>query len=551
MTEIYEERRAQMFPKLDAAQIARIASHAEKRPMRAGEVLFEQGSTNPGMYVLLSGELEIVRPGLAGDDPIVVHQAGEFTGEANVLSGRRSLVRGRVRKDGEVLYLDPAALRRFVQGDSELSDILMRAFILRRMGLLAHGQGDAVLIGSTHSAATLRLQEFFTRNGHPYTYLDVERDDTLQALFDRFHVTADDVPVVICQGKTVLKNPSNEEVAECFGLNRVSDPTLLRDVVVVGAGPAGLAAAVYGASEGLDVLVLETTAPGGQAGTSSKIENYLGFPTGISGQALGARAFAQAEKFGADVAITRSAARFVCDGKRGYEIGLSDGGVVHARAIVIASGVQYRKLPLPELARYEGVGVYYGATHLEAQLCGSDETIVVGGANSAGQAAVFLAAGDRHVHMLVRGKGLADTMSKYLIQRLEENPHVTIRTQTEIVALEGDGRLERVRWRGPDGTVETRAIKHVFLMTGAEPNTHWLNGCVALDSKGFVKTGTDLTAEDLDTHWPLPRPPFLLETNRHGVFAVGDVRSGSLKRVASAVGEGSVCIGLVHRTLTE
>jgi thioredoxin reductase (NADPH) len=551
MSEIYEERRAQMFPKLDTAQIARVASHAEKRPVRAGEVLFEQGSINPGMYVLLSGELEVVRPGLAGDDPIVVHQAGEFTGEAAVLSGRRSLVRGRVRKDGEVLYLDPAALRRFVQSDSELSDIFMRAFILRRMGLLAHGQGDAVLIGSTHSAATLRLQEFFTRNGHPYTYLDVERDDTLQALFDRFHVTADDVPVVICQGKTVLKNPSNEEVAECFGLNRVSDPAVLRDVVVVGAGPAGLAAAVYGASEGLDVLVLETTAPGGQAGTSSKIENYLGFPTGISGQALGARAFAQAEKFGADVAITRSAARFVCDGKRGYEIGLSDGSVVHARSIVIASGVQYRKLPLPELARYEGVGVYYGATHLEAQLCGSDETIVVGGANSAGQAAVFLSAGGRHVHMLVRGKGLADTMSKYLIQRLEENPHVTIRTQTEIVALEGDGRLERVRWRGPDGTVETRAIKHVFLMTGAEPNTHWLNDCVALDSKGFVKTGTDLTAEDLGTHWPLPRPPFLLETNRHGVFAVGDVRSGSMKRVASAVGEGSVCIGLVHRTLTE
>ena len=551
MSEIYEERRAQMFPKLDDAQLARIAPHAEKRPIRAGEILFEQGSTNPGMYVLLSGELEVVRPGLAGDDPIVVHTAGEFTGEASVLSGRRSLVRGRVRKDGEVLYLDPTALRRLVQGDSELSDIFMRAFILRRMGLLAHGQGDAVLIGSTHSAATLRLQEFFTRNGHPYTYLDVERDDTLQGLFDRFHVTAADVPVVICRGEIVLKNPSNEEVAECFGLNRVSNPAVMRDLVVVGAGPAGLAAAVYGASEGLDVLVLETIAPGGQAGTSSKIENYLGFPTGISGEALGARAFAQAEKFGADIAITRSAARFVCDGKRGYEVGLSDGSVVHARSIVIASGVQYRKLPLPELTRYEGVGVYYGATHLEAQRCGADETIVVGGANSAGQAAVFLSGGGRHVHMLVRGKGLAETMSKYLIQRLEENPNVTIRTQTEIVGLEGDGRLERVRWRGPDGAVETRPIKHVFVMTGAEPNTRWLNDCVALDAKGFVKTGTDLTPEDLETNWPLPRPPFLLETNRHGVFAVGDVRSGSLKRVASAVGEGSVCIGLVHRTLTE
>jgi thioredoxin reductase (NADPH) len=308
---------------------------------------------------------------------------------------------------------------------------------------------------------------------------------------------------------------------------------------------------VYGASEGLDVLVLETIAPGGQAGTSSKIENYLGFPTGISGEALGARAFAQAEKFGAEIAITRSAASFVCDGKRGYEVGLSDGTVVHARAIVIASGVQYRKLPLPELPRYEGVGVYYGATHIEAQLCGQDDVIVVGGANSAGQAAVFLAGGGRHVHMLVRGKGLAETMSKYLIQRLESNPSVTIRTQTEIVGLEGEGHLERVQWRGADGTVETRPIRHVFLMTGAEPNTQWLNGCVALDDKGFVKTGTDLKVEDMGRGWRVTRTPFLLETSRHGVFAVGDVRSGSMKRVASAVGEGSVCIGLVHRVLAE
>jgi thioredoxin reductase (NADPH) len=540
-----------MFPKLDAKQIARLASHAEKRAMHAGDVLFEQGAPNPGVFVVLSGALEVVRPGLTGDDPITVHTAGEFTGEASVLAGRRTLVRGRVREDGEVLYLDPAALRRVVQGDSELSDIFMRAFILRRMGLLAHGQGDAVLIGSGHSAGTLRLQEFFTRNGHPYAYLDVERDDAIQALLDRFHVTAADVPVIICRGDRVLKNPSNEEVAACFGLNRDLDAAAVRDVVVVGAGPAGLAAAVYGASEGLDVLVLETTAPGGQAGTSSKIENYLGFPTGISGQALAARAFAQAEKFGAEIAITRSALRFVCDGKRAYEVGLSDGTVVHARAIVIASGVQYRKLPLPELARFEGVGVYYGATHLEAQLCGLDETIVVGGGNSAGQAAVFLAGGGRHVHLLVRGEGLAETMSRYLIQRIEESGNITLRTRTEIVGLEGDGRLERVRWRGPGGAVEVRTISHVFLMTGAEPNTKWLDGCVALDDKGFVKTGMDLRAEDLAGHWPISRSPFLLETNRHAVFAVGDVRSGSVKRVASAVGEGSVCIQLVHRALAE
>jgi thioredoxin reductase (NADPH) len=551
MSDIYDDRRAQMFPKLEAAQIARIASHAERRPMHAGDVLFEQGAPNPGVFVVLSGALEIVRPGLTGEDRITLHTAGEFTGETSVLTGRRSLVRGLVREPGEVLYLDPAALRRLVQGDGELSDVFMRAFILRRMGLLAHGQGDAVLIGSRHSSGTLRLQEFFTRNGHPYAYVDVERDDTIQALFDRFHVTASDVPVIICRGERVLKNPSNEEVADCFGLNRALDPKALRDVVVVGAGPAGLAAAVYGASEGLDVLVLETTAPGGQAGTSSKIENYLGFPTGISGQALAGRAFAQAEKFGAEIAITRTAARFACDGTSGYEVHLSDGTVVHTRSIVIASGVQYRKLPVPELARFEGVGVYYGATHLEAQLCGRDDAIVVGGGNSAGQAAVFLAGGGRRVHMCVRGNGLAETMSRYLIQRIEENPNITLRTRTEIVGLEGDTRLERVRWRGPDGAVQTQPIAHVFLMTGAAPNTQWLDGCVALDDKGFVKTGTDLAADEVRGRWPVARSPFLLETNRHAVFAVGDVRAGSVKRVASAVGEGSVCIQLVHRALAE
>jgi thioredoxin reductase (NADPH) len=551
MAEVVQERRAQMFPTLSEAQIKRIAAHAQRRTVPAGEVVFEQGQASTGIHVVLSGELEVVRPGLAGDDPIVVHGAGSFTGEVSALSGRRALVRGRMRVAGDVLFLDPAGLRRVIQEDSELSELLMRAFILRRVALLANGYGDATLIGSGHSAGTLRLQEFFTRNAHPYTYIDVDRDADVQALLERFHVGVGDVPVVICRGEKVLKNPTNEEVADCFGMVDALDGDKIRDLIVVGAGPGGLAAAVYGASEGLDVLVLETNAPGGQAGTSSKIENYLGFPTGISGQALAGRAFTQATKFGAEISVARSAARFVCGGPKGYEITLSNGGTVRARAIVIASGVQYRKIPIENVEKFEGVGVYYAATATEARLCGGDEVIVVGGANSAGQAAVFLAGQARHVHVLIRGAGLSDTMSRYLIRRIEETPNITLRPHSEITSLDGDDRLRTVRWKGPNG-VESRDIGHVFLMTGAEPNTKWLEGCVALDEKGFVKTGHDLTHDEMTAgKWTLPRAPYLFETNRHRVFAVGDVRSGSVKRVASAVGEGSICVQLVHRTLAE
>jgi thioredoxin reductase (NADPH) len=545
-------RRAERFPTLTEAQVSRIAALAKRRPIRAGEILFDQGDENAQVFVILSGVLEIVRPSLTGEDLVTVHTAGEFTGEVSVLSGHRALVRGRVREDGEVLALDGEALRRVVQGDTELSDLFMRAFILRRVALLASGYGDATLIGSTHSAGTLRIQEFFTRNSHPYSYVDVDRDQDVQALLDRFHVGVGDVPVVICRGEKVLRNPTNEEVADCFGLSATHESGAVRDLLVVGAGPAGLASAVYAASEGLDVLVLETDSPGGQAGTSSKIENYLGFPTGISGQALAARAFTQAQKFGAEIAIARTAARFVCDEKHGFVVGLSNGSTVRSRAIIIASGVTYRKLALPDLARFEGLGVHYGATALEGELCRGGEVVIVGGANSAGQAAVFLAGRARHVHVLVRGPGLSDTMSRYLIRRIEENPNITLRPYTEITALEGDEQLRAIRWRGPDGTTGTIATSHVFLMTGAEPHTKWLEGCVALDEKGFVKTGADLGADDLSrAGWPLPRAPLLFETNRPRVFAVGDVRSGSVKRVASAVGEGSICVQLVHRSLSQ
>jgi thioredoxin reductase (NADPH) len=468
----------------------------------------------------------------------------------STLRGAASVVRARVREEGEVLAIDSEHLRAIVQTDAELSEILMRAFILRRVGLIASRSGDVILVGSRHSAATLRLQQFLTRNAFPYISIDVERDPSAQALLDRFHVSADDIPVVLCRGETMLKNPSNGELAACLGMNPQVDDTKVRDMVVIGAGPAGLAAAVYGASEGLDVLVIETSAPGGQAGSSSKIENYLGFPTGISGQALAGRALVQAQKFGAEVTVASSAVRLRCE-QRPYEIDLADGRVVRARAVVIATGAEYRRLALDNLERFIGVGVYYAATPVESRLCKDEEVIVVGGGNSAGQAAVFLAGGCRHVHVLVRSSGLAESMSRYLVRRIEESPNITLHTRTQVSALEGGTRLERVTWSNGAGA-ETREIGHVFLMTGAVPNTHWLQGCVALDEKGFVRTGSDLHAADLaPAQWPLSRAPHLFETSRPGIFAVGDVRCGSTKRVAAAVGEGSVCVQLVHRVLHE
>jgi thioredoxin reductase (NADPH) len=357
--------------------------------------------------------------------------------------------------------------------------------------------------------------------------------------------------VIVCQSGHVLKNPTIESLASKLGLSAELDPKAVRDVVIVGAGPAGLAAAVYGASEGLDVLVLESTAPGGQAGTSSRIENYLGFPTGISGQALSGRALAQAEKFGAEVAIGRTVARLDCD-SRPYRLHLTDGQELRTRSIVIASGVKYRKPELPSLARFEGAGIYYSATHLEAQLCGGEEIAIVGGANSAGQAAVFLSSIARHVHMLVRGRGLAESMSRYLVQRIEVATNITVRARTQIDALEGDDGLERIGWRNVDsGERETRSIRNLFLMTGADPHTGWLEGCVSFDDKKFVKTGLDLLPEDLAGKWPLSRRPYLMETSIPGVFCVGDARSTSVKRVASAVGEGSICVQMVHRALQE
>jgi thioredoxin reductase (NADPH) len=550
MADPIEERREQMFPRLSAAQLARLDSFGQRRAVERGAILFDEGQASPDFFVILSGALELVQPADGREVPITGLHAGEFTGELNMLSGRHALVRARMIESGELLVIPPAGVRKLVQVDAELSEILMRAFILRRVGLISRSAGETVLIGSLHSAATLRIREFLTRNGQPHAYLDVDKDAAVQALLDRFGLGVSDVPVVICRYERVLKNPSNEELAECVGLKIALDPKAVRDLVIIGAGPAGLASAVYGASEGLDVLMLESNAPGGQAGFSSKIENYLGFPTGISGLALAGRAMAQAQKFGAELAVARTAVGLRCE-RRYATVELSDGGTVSGRSLVIATGVQYRKLALPAVAQFEGVGVYYGATQMEAQLCEGEEAIIVGGGNSAGQAAMFLAPRARHVHILVRGPGLAETMSRYLIRRIEESPKITVRPFNQIVGLEGTSTLERVQVRDAKADrTEAFAVRHVFMMTGASPNTEWLRGCVALDDKGFVKTGPDLSHDDL-AGWPLSRAPHLLETSVPAILAVGDVRSGSVKRVASAVGEGAICIQLVHRILAE
>jgi thioredoxin reductase (NADPH) len=541
-----------IFPKLTPAQIGRIAAHGRTRSVQSGDVLIEQGDTSVPFFVVITGEVEIVRPFGTHETLITIHGDGEFTGDVNMLSGRRMVVRARVAKAGKVIELNHEQMLNLIQTDAELSDILMRAFILRRVELIAAGVGDIILIGSIHSAGTLRIKEFLMRNGHPYTSIDLERDSDVQNLLDNFQISASEIPVLICRGQLVLRNPSNQQIADCLGFNESIDQTKVRDLVVIGAGPSGLAAAVYGASEGLDVLVLEASSPGGQAGSSSRIENYLGFPTGISGQDLAGRAYIQAQKFGAEMLIA-DASRLVCE-RKPYIIEVGSGARISARTVVIATGVQYRKLPLENLSRFEGAGIYYSATFVEAQLCGKEEeVIVVGGGNSAGQAAVFLAQTTKRVHVLVRSASLATSMSRYLIRRIEESPNVIVRPYTEIVALEGNHHLEFVRWRNSQtGQTEKHNIRHLFVMTGADPNTGWLNGCIVLDAKGFINTGPDLSSENLSAAgWSLKRQPYLLETSLPGVFAAGDVRGGSIKRVASAVGEGSTAISFVHKVIQE
>src|SRR6478735_826565 len=548
---ITRARKEQIFPKLTPEQIHRIEDRGNLRVVQAGEVLVEQGDSSVPFFVVVSGEIEIVRPSGGVETLIIVHGPGQFTGEVNMISGRRAMYRARVIKPGKVIELNRQNMMALIQSDAEIGEILIRAFILRRAELLAAGVGDVVFIGSIHSPGTHRIKEFLMRNGHPYSYIDLERDPDVQNLLDSFHIDTKEIPVLICQGKFVLKNPSNQQIADCLGFNESIDHTHIRDLVIIGAGPSGLTAAVYGASEGLDVLVIETGSPGGQAGSSSKIENYLGFPTGISGQDLTSRAYLQAQKFGADILIAK-ATQLICD-RKPYAVEIENGSRIPARSIMIATGAAYRRPPCKNLLRFEGAGVYYGATFVEAQLCGGEEVIVVGGGNSAGQAAVFLDETAKRVHMLVRSAGLAKSMSRYLIRRIEETPTIVLRPYTQIIAVEGGDHIEFVRWQNNQtGQTEEHDIRYLFVMMGADPNTSWLDGCIALDNNGFIKTGLDLSPESLSAAgWYPTRQPYLLETSLPGIFAVGDVRGGSIKRVASAVGEGSIAISFVHQVLQE
>jgi len=541
-----------MFPLLTPAQQQRVLAHGRLRTVEKDETVVEPAQHVSKFFVVRTGQLNLLHLSDGLETVIAVCGPGMFTGELHVLSGRRGLLRIRAAERCDLIEIERETLLSLVQTDSELSDIFLRAFILRRMELITRSIGDIVVIGSSHSLETFRIKEFLTRNYQPYSYVDLERDADVQEVLDHFSVTIDDLPVLICRGTVVLRNPTNQQITDCLGFNESIDQTHVRDMIVIGAGPAGLAAAVYGASEGLDVLVIESNSPGGQAGASSKIENYLGFPTGISGVDLAGNAYAQAQKFGAQMLIAKDAKGLACD-RRPYAVMVDHGQRIPARTIIIATGAQYRKLPLENLSRFEGVGIYYGATHLEAQLCGGEEVIVVGGGNAAGQAAVFLAQTARRVYMLVRRAGLAQTMSRYLIRRIEESPTIDLLTNTEVSSLDGTDHLERVQWRNSKtGKVETHNISALFSMTGAMPNSSWLHGCVVCDEVGFIKTGPDLSAQDLAaTNWVLPRTPYLLETSLPGVFAVGDVRGGNVKRVASAVGEGSIAVSFVHRVLNE
>jgi thioredoxin reductase (NADPH) len=552
--ELLETRRAQMFPKLTAAQLARLGPYGERHATNGGEILLEAGAEPRGVFIVDSGSVEILAPTAdvrseSCDYSLLnVLTPGDFSGEMNTLRGTPSLVRLRVREPGSVLRMGLEDLRRVVQNDAELSELFMRAFILRRVGVLQSGHSDVTVVGSNRSGDTLRIREFLTRNARPYVSIDIDNDDGARELLERFHVRPEEIPLLICRGGEFLKNPDNSGLAECLGINAPRSDDVVHDLIVIGAGPAGLAAAVYAASEGLDTCVVDTFAPGGQAGTSSRIENYLGFPTGISGAALAGRAWSQAQKFGAQLNMAWHAVRLHCD-HWPYVVEMSNGRSARGRAILIASGAQYRVLDV-DVSKFLGSGVYYAATHLEAKLCEADDVIVVGGGNSAGQAAVFLSGYCRHVHIAVRAEGLAESMSSYLIRRIESAPNISLHTRTQISALEGAEHLERVTWTAASGQPESRDLRHVFLMLGALPHTRWLEGCVALDERGFVKTGPDLKPQDLQG-WSAPRLPYLLEASVPGVFAAGDVRSGSTKRIAAAVGEGSAAVQFVHSAVRE
>jgi thioredoxin reductase (NADPH) len=542
---IIETRRDQIFPTLESAEIERMRRFGKVRAYHAGEALATVGEVSPGLIIILAGHVDVTQRDQSGRrTPIVSYDPGAFMGELAQLSGRPALVDAHAQGPVEALIIPPEQLRALLIAEAELGERIMRALILRRVAILEAGAGGPVIVGRAENGDVLRLQGFLRRNGHPYQRLDPETDADAKALIERFHVDPGQLPIVLCPDGQLLRNPSESELARCLKLVRPIDPKRVYDVVVVGAGPAGLAAAVYAGSEGLSVLVLDCRAFGGQAGASARIENYLGFPTGITGMALMARAFNQAQKFGVEMAIPDEVASLDAEDNAASQpivLRLANNERVSARSLVIASGARYRRLSIPDLEAFEGASVHYWASPLEARLCARQEVALVGAGNSAGQAAVYLANQAAKVWLLVRGPDLAASMSRYLVDRIAGLANVEVLTQASVTGLEGhDGVLEAIRWRrGASGQEVRRPIQHLFLFIGAEPNTNWLAGSgVALDGKGFVLTGAD-TAEK--------RRP--LETSREGVFAIGDVRSGSVKRVAAAVGEGAQVVATLHAYL--
>ena len=535
-------REAQMFPPLDGEMIERVRVFGQEESPAPGTLLFERGQRQVDFFLILEGCVEILEHDLEGvPHPLRVIRERRFTGELTLFNERQALVSARTGTGTRVVRVRREGFRRLISSEPDIGEIIMRAFILRRVALIRHSNAGVELVGPARSGDTLRLQRFMQRNGYPYRLLDTDSDPEAAEFLSGFGLSQEDLPVVVSPGRVILRNPGNSELADALGLVEALEPDRTYDVAVVGAGPAGLAAAVYAASEGLSTIVVESIAPGGQAGTSSKIENYLGFPTGISGQALAGRAQNQAQKFGARLAIARTATGLDCAAQP-YRVEVDGKEAIRARTIVIASGARYRKLDLENYARFEGQGIHYAATAMEARLCGGEDIVVVGGGNSAGQAAVYLARVARHVHIIVRGSGLAATMSDYLVQRIAGSSRITVHAYAEITHLDGARRLEQVGWIDRrTGSTETHDVGNLFVMIGAEPNTEWLGNCLTLDPKGFVRTGSDDAGRALSS-------PFV--TSRPGIFAVGDVRSGSVKRVASGVGEGSVVVQAIHQYLS-
>jgi len=551
MPPLPDNRHDQMFPTLDTGQIqtARRFASAPDRVFAAGDVVFDVGERHAAAWLVLQGTINVVhRDGLGHEAAIVVHGPGQFSGEVSQLAGGASLVAGTAGPDGcTAVPFDAAHLRALVIGSADIGEIVMRAFILRRVGLIETHCAGAVLVGRPGAPDLVRLQGFLTRNGYPHTVLDSTDPSEGQPLVERLGVRPDELPIMVCPNGMVRKCPTDAEAGICLGITPDLDPDKIYDVAVVGAGPAGLATAVYAASEGLSVLVLDQRAIGGQAGASARIENYLGFPTGISGQALAGRAFSQAQKFGAELAIPLEVTRLDCSDREPLRLELTTGSAVRARTIVIATGVRYRRPDIPNLPTFEGAGVSYWASPIEAKLCAGEEIALVGAGNSAGQAVAYLAPKVRRLHLIVRGTGLEASMSRYLIDRIASLPNVKLHTRTDIVGLRGDQNQELAAavFRDRSGADYTCPISHLFLFIGADPHTGWLQDCVRLDDKGFVVTGQPFPDNTVSP----PRLCLPLETSRPGVFAVGDARAGSTKRVAAAVGEGAAVVAQIHATL--